>query len=76
MTTAVDWRTLAADTFTGFAITGNGRFAVPSAGSTLLVELFEHELIARNRALEIGANMVELMPPTNRPRLRRMKTWE
>jgi len=71
-----DWRTLAAEQFPGFPITGSGPFAVPSAGSTLLVELFEHELIARNRALEIGAKMVELTPPATRPRFKRIRMDE
>jgi hypothetical protein len=66
----VDYRALARDKFPGFSVTGNGCFAVPSTYSTLLVELFAFEIMARHRALELGAKMFVLEPPVPRRKAR------
>jgi hypothetical protein len=65
-----EWRLLARQQFPGFSVTGTGPFAVPYSGSSLIIELFEHELLARSRAAEIGAKMFQLQLPEPRRQFR------
>jgi hypothetical protein len=66
MAATATFRQLARERFPGFNITGEGEWAVPYTGSTLLVELFAEELLARFRAMETGAKVFQLKPPAPR----------
>jgi hypothetical protein len=66
----VDWRAIARAKFPGFSVTGNGCFCVPSTGTVLIVELFDHPLLANDRASHLGAKVLQLQPPAPRAAFR------